>query len=89
RSQLRVIYRTEGYTPHAIAARGDLPESLQLEIQDQLMQISANAPDLIKSVGMKGFETASDENWDDVRGLELGARETGISIDGGVQCPSG
>lgn len=89
RDQLRVIYETEGYTPHAIAARSNLPNQLRSEIQTLLMRISDEAPALTNSVGMKGFETASDENWDDVRSLELGARETGITTDGGVQCPSG
>lgn len=89
RSELRVIYKTEGYTPHAIAARSTLPDSLTSEIQSLLMRISAEAPDLTKSVGMKGFETASDEHWNDVRRLELGARETGISTEGDIQCPSG
>lgn len=89
RDQLRIIYRTEGYTPHAIAAHADLPEALRSEIQNMLMQISESAPDLTKSVGMKGFETASDTHWDDVRGLELGSSETGISTEGGMQCPSG
>ncbi len=89
RDQLRIVYQTEGYTPHAIAARKDLPEALRSEVQNLLLQISNDAPDLAKSVGMKGFETASDGNWDDVRRLGLGASETGISTEGGVQCPSG
>jgi len=89
RAQLRVVYETEGYTPHAIAARSDLPESLRLEIQNLLMRLNDEAPDLAKSVGMKGFETAFDESWDDVRRLDLGANETGISVEGSIQCPSG
>ena len=89
RSQLRVVYQTEGYTPHAIAVRTDLPDDLRVEIQNLLIRISDEAPELTKSVGMKGFETASHEQWDDVRRLELDASETGISTEGDVRCPSG
>ena len=89
RDQLRVIYRTEGYTPHAIAARGDVPANLRAALQEVLMEINASAPELAKSVGMNGFETAMDGDWDDVRALGLGARDTGISTEGNVPCPSG
>ena len=89
RDQLRIVYKTEAYTPHAIAAHADLPEALRRQIQDLLMTISEQAPELANSAGMKGFETAVDQDWDDVRRLDLGANETGISIKGSVQCPSG
>ena len=89
RSQLRVIYETEGYTPHAFAARSDLPDPLRSEIQSLLLHIAEQSPEIAKSVGMKGFETASDQSWDDVRRLDLGAGDTGINTQGGSACPSG
>lgn len=89
RDQLRIIYETEGYTPHAIAARSDLPDPLRQQIQSLLMDIADQSPDIVRSVGMKGFETAGDESWDDVRRLDLGAGDTGIDTQGGSACPSG
>lgn len=89
RDQLRIVYQTDAYTPHAIAAHAELPLALRQEIQNVLVQISEQAPELTKTIGMEGFETADDQDWDDVRLLELGADETGISTKGSVQCPSG
>lgn len=89
RDQLRVIYRTEGYTPHALASLPGVSEEIRASIQDSLMDITVNAPQLAKSVGMNGFETARDQDWDDVRALDLGTHETGISTEGAIECPSG
>lgn len=89
RDQLRVIYRTEGYTPHAIAMRGDLPPDLGRALQNALAEIAATAPELVAGIGMNGFETAADQDWNDVRALGLSARDTGIQTEGGVACPSG
>lgn len=89
RAQLRVIYSTNGYTPHAIAANSDVPVDMQAALQAALIDMNANAPDLAESVGMNGFETAFDEDWDDVRSLELSTQDTGISTESSTACPSG
>lgn len=89
RDQLRVIYRTDGYTPHALASLANVPEAVLSTLQETLADITQNHPDLAKSVGMNGFETASDQDWDDVRALNLGTRETGIQTESATKCPSG
>ncbi|MEM7061141.1 MAG: phosphate/phosphite/phosphonate ABC transporter substrate-binding protein [Pseudomonadota bacterium] len=89
RDQLRVIYRTGAYTPHAIAAAGRVPADIREALQDALMQINADAPDLAASVGMTGFARATDQEWDDVRALQLKAADTGISTQETLACPSG
>ena len=89
RDQLRVIYQTQEYTPHAIASHREIPEELSIALQVALLEINTTAPDLVASVGMNGFETATDEDWDDVRALELTEHDTGISTEGSVTCPSG
>jgi len=63
------------------------PEMMQA-LQDALMEVNASAPDLAKSVGMNGFERASDADWDDVRSLNLTAHETGITTERAIACPS-
>jgi phosphonate transport system substrate-binding protein len=89
REQLRVIYRTEDYTPHALASRSDIPNGVVASVQAILADITAHDPELARSVGMNGFETAVDQDWDDVRALNLGARETGILTESAKKCPSG
>ena len=89
RDQLRVIYRTDSYTPHAIAGLGGLPDGVRANIRDALLRISTEQPELAASVGMQGFQAAEDADWDDVRGLSLGPQQTGIEATGGGTCPSG
>jgi len=89
RSQLRVIYSTSGYTPHAIAAHSDVPVDIQAALQAALIDTNSSAPDLAESVGMNGFETAFDDDWDDVRSLELSSQDTGIQTESATACPSG
>jgi phosphonate transport system substrate-binding protein len=89
RDQLRVIYRTKQYTPHAIAAHPEMPPEMLAALQSALLRVNSEAPELAASVGMNGFESAIDEDWNDVRSLELGAGETGIATEGGAKCPSG
>ncbi len=89
RDQLRVIYRTDGYTPHALASLSYVPDDMLAKLRETLTDITKNEPNLAKSVGMNGFETARDQDWNDVRALNLGARETGILTESAIECPSG
>ncbi len=89
RDQLRIIYWTGKYTPHAIAASPDFPSDLRLTLMETLLAVNTDAPELAKSVGMNGFETAIDQDWDDVRALDLGADATGIPTEVASGCPSG
>lgn len=89
RDQLRVIYQTGKYTPHAIAARDGLPDGIDEALQGALLAINSSSPDLAASVGMNGFESAFDQDWNDVRALGLGSADTGISTEGANRCPSG
>jgi len=88
RAQLRVIYKTEEYTPHAIAAHPALAAEQVDALRKALMSMATFAPDAVASVGMNGFETAVDQDWDDVRALNLSARETGILTESEIACPS-
>lgn len=89
RSELRVIYQTEGYTPHAIAAHGSLGDETVEALRSALVAMIETDPEAVSAVGMNGFETAMDQDWDDVRALNLTARETGIATKSETTCPSG
>lgn len=88
RDQLEVIYETEGFTPHAIAMHQRVSVEFGQAFQDALMAIAKDKPALAKGVGMKGFERAQDQDWDDVRALDMAREDTGISQAGDAVCPS-
>lgn len=73
REQLRVMWTTPGYTPHAIAAHSSVNPTVRLAVQEALMELSDDQTlrSVLKSMGVKGFVAAVDSEWDDVRSLGL------------------
>lgn len=86
RDQLRVVYTTEGYTPHAFAVNPKMSAAKAQAIALAMERMSEDRPDLLKAIGMSGIQTASDAAWDDVRGLNLTSAQTEIAQQGGVKC---
>jgi len=62
RSQLRVVYRTKRYTPHAFAASDAVTEPEIKRISDAMMRIAKDKPALVKKLGMSGFEVAQNDD---------------------------
>ena len=89
KSQLRVLYKTDAYTPHAFAAHPDLDKDHVTAIADAMLGIAFKKPELLKALGMAGFESASNADWDDVRSLNLTNNQTEIVIDDRHTCHSG
>ena len=87
RSQLRVIYQTAEYTPHAFASSADLSDEARNALASALLAVEDEA--LLSPLGMTGFEAAADADWDDVRSLNLTDHQTEIADDGELQCLSG
>ena len=73
REQLSILWTTDGYTPHAIAAHPRVKSDDFAKIQQALvaMEQDAEGKPLLESIKIKGFETAADSDWDDVRGLNI------------------
>jgi phosphonate transport system substrate-binding protein len=73
RDKLRVLWTSDGYTPHAFAAHPRVPANVVSTLQQTLLSMDQNAygKKLLKSIRLKGIETASNLEWDDVRALEL------------------
>ncbi len=86
RSQLHIIYETKGYTPHAYAAGKNVSDEDIKRIFEAMMKIAAESPELLKSINMKGFQAASDHDWDDVRELGLTHSQTEITREGELTC---
>ena len=89
RDQLKIIYRTSGYTPHAFAAHPDVSEETLATISKIMRETATLAPGHLKTLGMKGIEAAQNTDWDDVRSLKLKKSQTNVIAEGGGQCLSG
>jgi phosphonate transport system substrate-binding protein len=73
RSQLRVLWTTPGFTPHAFAYHPRVPNDLVARLQAAVAQLvdqprDATAFDKIK---FKGLMPAVDTDWNDIRALGL------------------
>jgi phosphonate transport system substrate-binding protein len=73
RDQLRVLWTSQGYTPHAIAVHPRVRKNKALSLQQAFVRLDQQAAGaiLLNGIKIKGFEMARDSDWDDVRGLEL------------------
>lgn len=70
---LRVLWRSEGYTPHAFAVHPDLPEDEVSAIRAALTGLAATEEGrpLLERASLKPLVSARDSDWDDVRQLGL------------------
>lgn len=88
RDQLRKVYETDAFTPHAIAAHDSVGSDLAKVVQDTLTDAGLIDTGLVNGIGMSGIIAASDSDWDDVRALGMSRNDTGVSEQGDVACPS-
>lgn len=88
RAKLRIVYSTKKYTPHAFAAGPTVSADEIERVGGAMLKLAAEKPELVKALGMKGFQTAVDRDWNDVRALKLSANETQIVEQGKIKCLS-
>ncbi len=73
RSQLRVLWKTKGYTPHAFATHPRVPQVVVQAVKSavQKMDNIATGKTLLEKMKIKGIESAQNADWDDVRALNI------------------
>lgn len=73
RKQLKILWTTNGYTPHAIATHPRIPPEMAKKIQRILIKMGeqTKGKQLLHSIKIKSFEEAINSDWDDVRKLKL------------------
>lgn len=73
KDQLKVLWTTKPYTSHALAALPTVDPDILVKVQTALfeMENTEHGRALLKNLNWKGIEEASDERWDDVRGLGI------------------
>lgn len=73
RDQLRILWTSQAYTPHAIASHPRISAEMVKKIT-QAMQNMHNDPKglkLLENINFIGIESAQDADWDDIRGLQI------------------
>lgn len=73
REQLKVLWTTDGFTPHAIAAHPRVPKEVVEKVKQALLSMNDDpeGQKLLKTINFKGMQAANDTDWDDVRGLGI------------------
>jgi phosphonate transport system substrate-binding protein len=73
RSRLRVLWTTQGYTPHAIASHPRVPNAVRMKLLEAMLAMNDDpeARPLLEQIGFKGFQAAVDADWDNIRALNL------------------
>ncbi len=73
KSQLRIMWTSEGYTPHAIAAHPRLSNSTVNKISKALLALhnDEEGKAALTAINFKGIVTAEDKDWDDIRALNI------------------
>jgi len=73
--ELRILWKTKRYTPHAFAVHPDIDSNDRDSIQAALitLQESPEGMALLDSINFNGIESATDQKWDDVRELNITA----------------
>ncbi len=75
RSQLEIMWKSNGYTPHAFTAHPSVESSDRSKVARALanFQDSEEGRALLKSLNFNGIQLAADIDWNDVRNLEITA----------------
>lgn len=73
RDNLRILWKTSKYTPHAFTAHPNVPEADRLALQKALVELKSTESGLklLESISFAGIESATDTDWDDVRALNI------------------
>jgi phosphonate transport system substrate-binding protein len=73
REQLRVLWTSEGYSPHAFVAHTRVPAEVVKVVQEALidMHLDPVGRVLLNNVAPEGVDYARDQDWDDIRELDI------------------
>ena len=71
--KLRILWRSQDFTPHALAVHSRVPEAHRKKILAALIALNDSAENahLLRGINFSGFAEAQDSDWDDVRELGI------------------
>ncbi|MCB1767475.1 MAG: phosphate/phosphite/phosphonate ABC transporter substrate-binding protein [Candidatus Competibacteraceae bacterium] len=79
RNDLKILWATQGYTPHAIAAHPRVPTEVANKFKSAFLQMNEDSEGrkLLDGISFtRGVAAATDADWDDVRALNIGLLDT-------------
>lgn len=73
RNNLRILWTSEGYTPHAFAVHPRVPQKVVEDVQRAMLDMDKDPRGraILKTLRLKGIEAGEDYEWDDVRALDI------------------
>ena len=73
RNNLRILWTSDGYTPHAFAAHPRVPKNVVEDVQRVMLDMDRDPKGkaILKSLRLMGFEAGADVEWNDVRALNI------------------
>ena len=73
RDNLRILWTSEGFTPHAFAAHPRVNSEAVQRLQQAMLEMDQDpvGQRLLKSIRLKGIESGEDRDWNDVRNLRI------------------
>jgi phosphonate transport system substrate-binding protein len=79
KAALRVLWKTDLFTPHAIVAHPRVPDSVVRQVLDAMTSLDADDSGraLLTQIGFRGIEAAHDHDWDDIRALGISPSDAG------------
>jgi len=71
--QLKILWQTKGYTPHAFANHQRISEALVKKVQSAMLNLNQSeyGKALLASIKLKGIVKAENQDWNDVRELNI------------------
>ena len=87
REQLRILWTSDPYTPHALAAHPGVPADTVAAILAAMQQLddTEQGRQLLKGVNFKGIAAAKDTDWDDIRALNIDLLEGMVATPAAAQ----
>ncbi len=73
RNELKILWTTDAFTPHAFATHPRLPAEVVTKIQQALVDLDKTdaGAALLKEINFKAIQASQDRDWDDVRALGI------------------
>ncbi|WP_394222871.1 phosphate/phosphite/phosphonate ABC transporter substrate-binding protein [Alteromonas gracilis] len=73
KKELRVLWKSKGYTPHALATHPKMSPSDRQAILNALLALSNDSSNhwILQGIGFNGFTASQDSDWNDVRALGI------------------
>ncbi len=73
KDQLRILWTSLGYTPHAFAVHPRVSEAAKLRLQKAMIEMRSDPEGmaLLETIKFKGIDAAADSDWEDVRSLKI------------------